>query len=206
MGRSTADAEAEAIAIYKAHAGDLVPRYDAVAAKDVLAPVMAFLPTAATKVLDVGAGSGRDLAWLAGQGHGVTAAEPVAGFRAAIARRMPAATVIDARLPDLSAVEGPFGLILANAVWHHLTGGSRRAAIARLAGLLEPAGRLILSLRHGPLPAGQPLHPLDAEEEIARAGKVGLLPMFCAAAPSHQGQNIASGVTWTWLVFEKEAL
>ncbi|MGB5872079.1 MAG: class I SAM-dependent methyltransferase [Albidovulum sp.] len=194
-----------AIAIYAAHAKALLPRYDAVATEEVLGPVADLLPRQPS-VLDIGAGSGRDAAWFAARGCQVTAAEPVAEFRASIASRVPDATIHDARLPHLDGINGPFGVILANAVWHHLTDTQRTAALARLAGLLAPAGRLILSLRHGPLPKGQPIHALDPGSEDARARQAGLTLLRQRAAPSHQPQNITAGVTWTWLVFEKEAL
>ncbi|MGB3146833.1 MAG: class I SAM-dependent methyltransferase [Paracoccaceae bacterium] len=198
------DAKDPAIAMYEAHADTLLQRYDAVATMDILSPVLDLLPPHAP-VLDIGAGSGRDAAWLVSHGHPVTAVEPVAGFRAAIVSRVPDATVVDARLPDLDGVVGPFGLILTNAVWHHLTGAQRSASIARLSGLLAPNGRLVLSLRHGGTPEGQPVHAVDPEAEIARAVLAELKLLRRATAPSHQPGNIAAGITWTWLVFEKEA-
>ncbi|HQY43136.1 MAG TPA: class I SAM-dependent methyltransferase [Paracoccaceae bacterium] len=193
------------IATYEAHAEELRSRYDQVATEDVLSPVFDLMPTQAN-ILEVGAGSGRDTCWLADRGHAVTAVEPVAAFREAIVARAPNATVVDARLPCLAAVTGSFDLILVNAVWHHLPETSRKSSFARLAKLLQPGGRLFLSLRHGPAAPGQPVHILNPDAEIlqAKAGRLRLLRRV--AAPSRQKVNIAAGVTWIWLVFEKERL
>jgi SAM-dependent methyltransferase len=192
-----------AIATYEAHAETLRDRYDAVASEDVLSAVIDLLPAPPAPMLDAGAGSGRDSAWFAARGHDVTAAEPVAAFRAAIRARLPDALVMDTRLPDLEGIDGAFSLILANAIWHHLPAATRAASLARMVALLAPGGRLILSLRHGPVPDDQPIHPLDAAEEIARAEEVGLVLLRHASAPSHQPQNRAADVTWTWLAFER---
>jgi hypothetical protein len=55
--------------------------------------------------LDVGAGSGRDAAWLDSLEHDVVAVEPAAGMRREGALRHPEARIrwLDDRLPDLTA-------------------------------------------------------------------------------------------------------
>jgi SAM-dependent methyltransferase len=151
-------------------------------------------------VLDIGAGSGRDLAHFAALGHPVAAAEPIAAFRAVLAARLPDATLFDAGLPDLPGIDSRYDLILVNAVWQHLPPEDRTRAFARLAGLLASGGCLALSLRHGPAAPAQGLYPLDATEETARATAHGL--HLVAARPSDLAR--APGVTWTWLVLEPE--
>ena len=47
------------------------------------APVLDLLPDSAGCILDVGAGTGRDAAWFAANGHNVVAVEPFAQLRAA---------------------------------------------------------------------------------------------------------------------------
>ena len=190
------------IEIYQAHAATLRARYDSVDTGDVLVPVIDLLPPA-TDLLDVGAGSGRDAAWFAARGHRVTAAEPVVEFRAAIALRAPAVRVVDAQLPALDGVCGRFGVILVGALWHHLESAAREAAFMRIAGLLAPAGLLLLSLRHGPVPPGMPIHALDPKDETARAEAAGLRLLRCVSGLSHQQENIAAGVHWTWLALGK---
>jgi hypothetical protein len=52
----------------------------------------------------------------------------------------------------------------------------------------------------------QPVFTLDPEEEVARAVEAGLALCRSISAPSHQPQNAVADITWTWLVFEKEAM
>ena len=63
---------------YATDAAELIPAYEALSTTEVLAPVIDLLPSRACRALDVGAGTGRDAAWLVEQGHQVTAVEPVA--------------------------------------------------------------------------------------------------------------------------------
>jgi 2-polyprenyl-3-methyl-5-hydroxy-6-metoxy-1,4-benzoquinol methylase len=54
-------------------------------------------------------------------------------------------------LPDLAGLGARrFDFILLSGVWHHLAADERRLAFARLAELLDPEGRILMSLRHGP--------------------------------------------------------
>ncbi|WP_051328528.1 class I SAM-dependent methyltransferase [Geminicoccus roseus] len=111
------------ISAYHAKASVLAARYEAVTAKTVHAALLSFLPQGAGLLaLDVGAGSGRDAAWLAGLGYEVVAVEPAAGMRAEAQERHPDPRIrwLDDRLPDLAAVHRlglAFDLILLSAVW-----------------------------------------------------------------------------------------
>ncbi|WP_200197375.1 class I SAM-dependent methyltransferase, partial [Halorhodospira abdelmalekii] len=64
------------------------------------------LPASGALVLDVGAGSGRDAAWLADQGQDVVAVEPAAALREEAKRRHPQPSIrwLDDALPELAAV------------------------------------------------------------------------------------------------------
>ena len=187
--------------IYAANASALADRYDALDTGAVLAPVLDLLPSPPVRVLDIGAGSGRDAAWLAGRGYRVTAAEPVAAFRDTIARRDAQIAIRDAGLPELAGLDGVFDIVLIAAVWHHLPPGDRDRALARCVDLMGQDARLILSLRHGPLPEGQPIHAADTETEIARAAAAGLTVLRAAEAPD--AATPAGNISWTWLVCER---
>ena len=197
------------IAGYARAAEALIPSYEtAVTTEALLAPVAALLPEGPGRMLDLGAGTGRDAAWFAARGFDVLALEPVAAFRAAGARHGPGITWRDDRLPELSsltAADGPFDLVLANGVWHHLTPAAQIACLHPLCGLTRPGGRLILSLRHGPTPADRPGHPIDPDRLIRHAGARGFSCLSRVEAASHQPGNRASGVTWTWCVFERDS-
>lgn len=193
-----------ALAIYAANAEAMARRYDGVTTDSLLSGLTDLIPAPPAPILDIGAGSGRDSAWFQSRGHAVTAAEPVAAFREMIARRVPTATVVDRALPDLAGLTGHYGLILVNAVWHHLDPRARDLALARLSDLLAPGGRLFLALRRGPVPPGAPLHDLDPETETARARTAGLALLRRHDAPAHDAETEKAGISWTWLALSKD--
>ena len=67
---------------YDANARAACERYESVASARVHSWLKDLLPSKPATVLDVGAGSGRDAAWLAAEGYDVVAAEPSSGMRA----------------------------------------------------------------------------------------------------------------------------
>jgi 2-polyprenyl-3-methyl-5-hydroxy-6-metoxy-1,4-benzoquinol methylase len=96
---------------------------------------MRHLPAPPASVLDVGAGSGRDAAWLAGKGYSVLAVEPSATMREEAQGRhaVPSIVWMDDRLPSLDAVlrlGAAFDLILVSAVWMHVQPAAVRGRFA----------------------------------------------------------------------------
>ncbi|PPK68396.1 methyltransferase family protein [Actinokineospora auranticolor] len=160
---------------YGQAAGVLARRYEAVAFEDVHRAALAWLPARPGRVIDIGAGTGRDAAALAARGHAVTAVEPTAEFRVA-GRSLHGATIqwLDDSLPELRSVRGVFDLVLLSAVWMHLDRAERRAAMARISDLSAPGGRSILTLRHGPVPPGRRMFDVTVAETVESAGSQGL--------------------------------
>lgn len=191
------------VAIYDAHARGLTRRLDSVPTEVLLAALADLIPPPPVRVLDVGAGSGRDAAWFAARGDTVTAAEPAAAFHPIIAARAPDVAIVDARLPDLDGIAGVFDLVLVNAVVQHLDADQRGVAARRLAALTAPQGRLILSLRQGPGAEGKPLFALDPEDEIARLGAAGFALVRRIDTPASRAEEIAEGIGWVWLVMDR---
>lgn len=192
---------------YAEDAGQLIPAFEAISSADVLAPVADLLPDGARHTLDIGAGTGRDAAWLAGRGGRILAVEPVAAFREAGRRLHPSPQIdwLDDSLPSLSNVRQrgeSFDCILLIAVWHHLEPEQRQLAFDNIRRLSATGCRLILSLRHGPASPTRPGFPISVEEtvDLARRSQFGLLANRAAA--SVQAGNRQAGVSWTWLVFE----
>lgn len=195
---------AASIPVYDAQAHDLAARYDDPDLLRVHDPVLAWLPSAKGDAiaLDVGAGSGRDAAWLLGQGYQVVAVEPAAAMRAEGARRHPDAAIrwLDDRLPGLSKVHAlslSFDLVLVAAVWQHIAPDDRPRAFRKLTTLLKPGGVLIMSLRQGNSPPDRPMFTtsLGEVEALARLYGVELL----RATPS--GDRMGRGdVSWTHVV------
>ncbi len=186
---------------------ELIAGYDALPAEQIYASVRDLFPRTPSRIVDIGAGTGRDAAWFAGQGHHVLAVEPVRAFReAGVALHGERIEWLDDRLPELARLRshGRFDLVMLCAVWHHLDAAGRASAMPGLAQVTAPGGRLILSLRHDPAP-GHGTFRAPPEETIALACAAGLQLTRRAEAESVHAESRAKGVRWTWLVLTKEA-
>ena len=125
--------------------------YESVSFEEVHGALLDLLPRAPARVLDVGAGTGRDAAALAGRGYTVDAVEPVAELRRVAERLHPGCGVTwrAGALPEIPGVRGPYDVVLLSAVWMHLRPEERPVAMRRLAALLAPGGLLLITLRRG---------------------------------------------------------
>ncbi len=186
---------------------DLIARFEAISSHDVYAPVLNLLPTKPVRMADIGAGTGRDAAWFAGQGHHVLAVEPVEELRTAGMTLHDSHRIewLDDQLPELTKARatGVFDLITLCAVWHHLDDDARQLAIANLARMTTADGLLIMSLRHGLGADGRQVFPISADETISAAGLCGFELVQRTEAASVQAGNRANGVCWTWLALRK---
>jgi protein-L-isoaspartate O-methyltransferase len=157
----------------------LADQYESVTFAEVHRDVLHLFPAQPSRVLDIGAGTGRDAAVLSELGHTVIAVEPTAELRLHGQRLYPAHDIdwVDDHLPELATVrQRPdcYDLILLTAVWMHLDEQERVEAMKNLTGLLTPHGRIILLLRHGPVPAGRHMFDVSADEAIDLAATTGL--------------------------------
>lgn len=157
----------------------LAAGYDSLDPRAVHGWLLDLIPPPPALVLDVGAGSGRDAAWLAGLGYRVHAAEPSRDMRA-LARHHHGATAVrwlDAALPDLRAVRrlgAVYEFILVSAVWMHLDEPEREEAFRTLSTLLAVGGILAVTLRLGMPDRARRMFPVSAEEIRRRAKAWGL--------------------------------
>jgi SAM-dependent methyltransferase len=190
---------------YAENAQSLSVRYESLRQEDVHSYVQHLFPPPPASVLDIGAGTGRDAAALAARGYRVVAVEPTRELREH-GQRVHAGSKIkwlDDGLPELDRVldlDRRFDLVLLTAVWMHLDKQPRRHAMPGVASLIAPGGRLVLSLRHGPVPEGRRMFPVTAAETIALAEEQGLRTLHNSPGADLQGR---ADVTWTWLVFER---
>jgi SAM-dependent methyltransferase len=186
---------------YGETADERANQYESLAFADVHRDILHLIPKTPSRVLDVGAGTGRDAAALAALGHTVVAVEPTPELRAHGQRlhRDAAITWIDDALPDLDKVHARgerFDLVMLTAVWMHLDSGQRERAMARIAGLLQPGGLVTLLLRHGPVPAGRRMFEVSAAETRALADHHGLKTIHDSERPALLG---GSAVWWSVL-------
>lgn len=157
------------MSLYHDRADDFFRQYQSVAAEKVHASWLAVLDAMpAGHALDVGAGSGRDARYLAERGWSVVAVEPADALRER-AMQLPVAGVtwLADSLPELGAVyrlQIKFDLIVLSAVWMHIAPSARARALRKLAGLLKPGGKLIVTLRHGEFADGRTAYPVSFAE------------------------------------------
>ena len=153
---------------YETHAAEAAARYESVAAEQINAWLLDLLPKRRAVVLDVGAGSGRDTAWLTSLGHEVIATDPSAAMRAQARRWHPQLGVqyLPDRLPELTKTFRTgisFDFILVNAVWMHVAPADRPRAFRKLVTLLKPGGVIAFTLRE-PVDAARDMYPVSGAE------------------------------------------
>ena len=191
---------------YGETAVERVKHYESIDFSHVHRHIWHLFPTTPSRVIDIGAGTGRDAAGFADLGHTVTAVEPTLELRAE-ARRLhphPAITWVDDSLPDLDHVHARgerYDLVMLTAVWMHLDKVQRERAMARVAPLVLPSGMLALSLRHGLVPAGRRMFDVSAEETRELAARHGLAVIHESKGPSQLG---APDVWWDRLAFRAQ--
>lgn len=201
-----------AIAGYETLDADWIEKSEAIDPRKLYAFVLDLFPETlkGLKVLDVGAGAGRDAAWLARQGSEVTALEPARNLATAGQMRHRAIPIhwVEDRLPELGKLEvaASFGLILCVGVWQHLDEAEQPQSFQRICQLLKPGGRAILALRHGASADHQVNFPIDVERLLSWAQALNVNVLRCQDAQSQGEWNRANGVGWTWLVLEKPRL
>jgi SAM-dependent methyltransferase len=191
---------------YAAAAADIVERFERVSSAALYKPVEDLLPSRASTIADIGAGTGRDAAWLADQGHEVLAVEPVDELRHAglALHKSQRIEWLNDRLPHLDSLRARkccFDCLLLSAVWQHLRYVERVAAMRTLGDLTTRGGMLIMSLRHGPGDPTRPVYQPRVEDAIEAALCRGFKLVRKCGAESIQPANRAAGVHWTWLAF-----
>lgn len=184
---------------YTARAADLAERYESVDPARIHRVWRSHLPRPPATVMDVGAGTGRDAAWLANLGYEIVAAEPSAGMRTEGMARHPSERIrwVDDALPDLPAIRSSgerFDLILLSAVWMHVPEAERGRALETLAALTAPGGRIVVTLRFGPSPDEREFHPVSAAELRRMAGPAGLSVVL--ETDRNADRLNRRGVTW----------
>jgi SAM-dependent methyltransferase len=190
---------------YEANAAALASQYESITFEQVHRDTLHLFPAEPCRVLDIGAGSGRDAAALARRGHHVTAVEPTAGLRrqgqhlhwdVAIAW-------IDDALPELARVRATgqsYDLVLLTAVFMHLDASERGTAMASVASLMAPGGAVVLSLRHGPVPDGRRMFDVSAQETSDLGANHGLADAFRGSRDDMLGRP---DVRWSLLCLRK---
>lgn len=195
----------DTVGVYNRGFREFAEAYETFGFDEVHRDALPFVPSKPGCVLDVGAGSGRDAAWFAARSWEVVAVEPAAALRAEAARLHPQPEIrwLDDRLPALAGVHRlglAFDLVWVSGVWMHMPPADRPRAMRKLATLLKPGGRMVLTLRHGPAPQDRPMWPVDAHE-VERLGLDHGLALRAATqrAEDRQGRD---DVRWQTVVLD----
>ncbi|WP_318837961.1 class I SAM-dependent methyltransferase [Neiella holothuriorum] len=172
---------------YNLHAAEMNKQYASVAFEQVHkawdGELQQLLSKQSPRVLDIGAGSGRDAARMAELGRevnlsviAVEPAEALAQYGKQLTQGLNVHWVTDA-LPALEktySLNLTYDLILLSAVWMHIPESSRERALRKMANLLRPGGKIVMSLRHGPSPDERIMHKVSIDEIKAIANRLGL--------------------------------
>ena len=192
----------DAIRWYDQNVSDVSRRYKSVAAETVHGWLVDLLPNAPALVLDVGAGTGRDAAWLASRGLEVVAVEPSGAMRAEAQRLHPSPSIrwVPDSLPGLAQVLRlglSFDLILLSAVWMHVPTADRTRAFRKLVTLLKPGGCIAITLRHGPAEPERGIYAVSQAEIEKLSREHGAFVEIASESKDALGRG---ALNWTQLV------
>ncbi len=149
------------------NAENLIQQYDSVGFEDVHPELIEYFSSPPGKILDIGAGSGRDAAWLQKVGYEVIAVEPSEEMRIAGQRKNQNVIWIDDKLPHLkkiSADNGAFDAILISGVFMFLDKCDQQNSLKRLKQLLKTGGRMFLLVRFGSAEPERGLYDIDKKD------------------------------------------
>lgn len=134
------------IDFYHANGAEIAKRYEAVPSPIAQYFKQAFQPR--SKILEIGVGSGRDMACLHAAGFDVVGVEPSPTLRQAIVDFHPelAGRVFDGALPNLNLGSSKFDAVLCSAVLMHVPPSQLFDSALQIRDQLNPNGRLLLSL------------------------------------------------------------
>lgn len=163
------------------------------------------------RVLDVGSGSGRDLAALAEEGFEAWGVEPVAAFRTRAERDFPAlkGRIRDGALPDRIPAElGAFDAIHCAAVLMHLPAEELFNAVLTIRELLRPGGVAHFSYcpdrpdldAHNRSPGGRLYNPINPSQLVAILSRAGFEKVSEETAGDAMGR---AGIRWVSLIVRR---
>jgi 2-polyprenyl-3-methyl-5-hydroxy-6-metoxy-1,4-benzoquinol methylase len=195
---------------YADEAPALFRHYENLSAAEMHGAILHLVPKMPGRIVDIGAGTGRDAAWFAQMGHHVVAVEPTDEMRIPAIALHPSPRIewLSDSLPDLAILRERgerFDLVMLTAVWMHLDAAQRSSAMPNVAALAKSGAAVVMTLRHGPVPSGRRMFEVSTDETIELAATYALYPVLNQHRESTQAQNRAAGITWTLLAFVKAA-
>jgi len=201
-------------AAYAAHAAELAARHLAAGKGVARHFAQAFAP--GDRILDVGSGSGRDLAALVSEGFTAYGVEPSAAMREQALHAYPelGGLLHEGELPGplvglADKLGGPFDGVVCSAVLQHLPRPELFDAVFSLRGVLRPGGRLLVSI-----PVERPGLDAQGRDALGRlftgvtSGELELLCQRVGFRTIGRWQGPDSidrtGIRWATLLFQLE--
>jgi SAM-dependent methyltransferase len=155
------------------NAETLAAGYKIINRKSIFSEIFEFIDKATAsgkklRVLDIGSGAGNDAIEIAKFGHYVVGIEPSDLRHVAIRDHShPNIQYRDGLLPKLGTVneDEKFDLVIMSAVWQYIDPAERVESLARIADILNPDGKLVLSY---PSPPSR-IHQYEVSPEMLKA-------------------------------------
>jgi SAM-dependent methyltransferase len=97
-------------------------------------------------ILELGSGTGRDASYIEGRGYQVVCSDAASGFVERLREGGHDTRMLNTLTDDLG---GPYGLILANAVFVHFTPAQTQSVLRKCHEALGPNGLLAISVKQG---------------------------------------------------------
>ena len=164
---------------YESNSHYLIERYESADMTALHQLLLKHIP-AKSKVIDIGFGSGRDMAYLRSAGYDIYGIDPVQEFVNQVQDRFTdirehfrvgSFLSLDTSIDWLNS----FDAVISIAVWMHLKSDEHLKAIESIKSLLKPNGRVVLSFSLGRRDSDdgrhfEPLKLQDVSNEFAAAG------------------------------------
>lgn len=183
----------------------LAKRYESIDPQIVHSLLQPYLPALSGRALDIGAGSGRDAAWLAGLGMEVVAVEPANMLRERAQDIHGSENIswMDGALPDLPlgpSFDEAFDLVLISAVMMFVEKHKWREAVHKIKPLIKSGGILVASLLLGSAKPERGILEVTHEDVDEFIGWFGWDVIERAVKPDLLGR---AGVNWEYIVLRK---
>ncbi len=162
--------------------------------------VLAHMPDAPCRVLDVGAGSGELASFMNQHGYDVTAVEPAARLRTIGQANNPTLQWVDDTLPALANTAGAYEVVLLNAVLMFLDQADRTAAYHTIHRLAAVGGLVCILNKYAPDDAVRGHYAIPPTELPAAAQTLGWDAVYESRLTDLQGRP---DLEWRGYIYKK---
>ncbi len=191
---------------YEKNSRDLIARYDSADMSSLHHLLIKHIPPK-SKVIDIGFGSGRDLAFLQSQGQDIYGIDPVEAFVAQAQHRFREISE-HFRIGSFLSSDIPthwlnsFDAVISIAVWMHLKVHERPKAIETIKSLVKSDAIVVLSFSLGGRDSddGRHFEPLELPEVIQELGDAGFSVIESVCTNDSLGRD---SIQWATVVLKR---